>query len=60
MTIDHEYTDDPVCPYCGYQDKDWCEWLWTDEDGEQDCGSCSETYLWHAERSVTWLTRKKV
>jgi len=60
MAIDHEYTDAPVCPYCGYQDKHWREWLGNDEGGEQHCCRCGEKYLWHAYMSVTWETRKKV
>jgi len=63
MAIDHEYTDAPVCPHCGYIDEHWMDWLRNyekGENGEQHCSRCGEKYLWSVAWSVTWKTRKKV
>ncbi|MGI5848797.1 MAG: hypothetical protein ACOX8Q_01795 [Christensenellales bacterium] len=50
--IDHEYTRNIVCPYCGYEDID----SWEVESGEEDlglqtCGNCEKEF--YAQRIVT-------
>jgi len=44
--FDTEYTDCPVCPYCGRADKDaWeIDFDGIDGDAESSCGSCGEDY----------------
>lgn len=56
--IDHEYTQDLVCPFCGYTERDSWEIHGNDEDGETDCGECGETYRWSAHTDVTYCTEK--
>lgn len=50
--IDHEYTGNIVCPYCGYEDKD----SWEEQPGEEDlglteCGNCEKYF--YAKRHIT-------
>ena len=40
--IDHEYTGEIVCPYCGYEFSDSCEFQENDGDIECDCGKTFE------------------
>lgn len=45
--IDHDNTDLPVCPNCGYADEQWHEDAGTANDGddwETDCPNCDSTY----------------
>ena len=59
--IDTDYTDETVCPYCGYKEGDSWELGSTgggEEDGETECGNCEETYRWSRVISVTYNTRK--
>jgi len=53
--VDHEYTREIVCPYCGREQSD--SWEYGD-DGEIDC-DCGETYTFARDVSVTYSTRKK-
>lgn len=39
--IDHEYTDEIVCPWCEYGDV----WKWAD-DGEDICDECEKTFAY--------------
>jgi DNA-directed RNA polymerase subunit RPC12/RpoP len=50
--IDHEYTDNIVCPFCGRVEQDSWEIQPDEEDlGLQECGSCGKSY--YAWRSIT-------
>lgn len=44
--IDHTYTEEVVCPYCGYQHFD----SWEMTTGDMDCESCDKEF--HMERNV--------
>ena len=56
--IDHEGTDDVVCPYCGatyyYGDfiRGGCS------DGVTNCDNCDKEFKWEADFSVTFCTEK--
>ena len=55
MTINHEATDLPVCPWCGYADQTYFEY----HDGRNyNCGSCGKMFSVVAETSVTFWTEK--
>ena len=51
--IDHEYTREPICPYCGYEKRDAWE---LSDDGETECGECEREYSFTRNVSVTWST----
>ncbi len=56
MEIEHEYTDNVVCPYCGYEDED--SWELDDDSGETECGSCDKKFEYSRNRSVDYCTSK--
>lgn len=57
MEIEHEYTDDIVCPWCGYEYGD-C-WEWTDHDDEIKCDECGKEFCYNKDVTVTYSTSKK-
>ncbi len=52
-----EWTDEPVCPYCGTVQRDSWE-LGDDDDGETDCDLCEKPFSYSRHVSVNWTTRK--
>ncbi len=56
--IDHEYTDNIVCPHCGYQFSDCYEF--EDQSGEIECYKCEGDFHYEREISVTYTTTKIV
>ena len=58
--IDHDNTDDPVCPYCGDVFPVYEDWGWNAlNQADTECPACGETYRVTAEYSVTYSTEKK-
>lgn len=55
--IDHENTDNIICPYCGEEDID----SWEIQSSEEDyqCGSCDEKFNVEVEHSISYSTLKK-
>ena len=53
--IDHEFTDEIVCPHCGYKVSD--SWEWPDE-GKGYCEVCGRHYKYTRDVSVTYCTEK--
>ena len=53
--IDHEYTDEIVCPHCGYQYRD----SWENSEGTCDCEECHKSFSVERDVSVTYSTRKE-
>ena len=50
--IDHGYTDEIVCPYCGAKELDSWEVCPGEEDiGNIECGTCEKTFF--AQRIIT-------
>ncbi len=54
--IDHTYTTEITCPYCGYEDND--SWEVSDEHGFMDCGSCEKQFHYERDVTVTYSTKK--
>ena len=60
--IDHDGTDDPVCPYCGYVMIDAWEWFSKNqEEAEMECGNgaCEKLFTACREFSVSYTMFKK-
>lgn len=53
--IDHEYTDEIVCPHCGYEHSDSFEYS---EDGDTTCNDCGKPFHYARDISVTYSTDK--
>jgi hypothetical protein len=51
--IDHNCTDNPVCPYCGHDQGDQCE---GPPSGQVQCYECSKYFECEPEFSVTYST----
>jgi hypothetical protein len=57
--INHDYTDEIVCPYCGHVDCDSWEFLDGNEgDSVSDCGKCGKTFHCSRHISITYSTRR--
>lgn len=54
--IDHEFTEEVVCPYCGYEFSD--SWEFSD-NAEIECDECGETFISERNSEVTYSTQKK-
>lgn len=57
--INHDCTDEPVCPHCGKEQRDAWEWD-DDECGETECGSCGREFSYTRHISINWTTRKEI
>lgn len=47
VVFDTEWTDEPKCPYCGFEGQDWWDGLEPKSDGDSwdvDCGDCGKEY----------------
>lgn len=55
--IDSEYTDDVVCPYCGYEHSD--SWEFSDDCCDIQCCFCENTFEMVRNVSVTYSSSKK-
>ena len=55
--IDHEHTDEIVCPWCGHETRDSREVH--DDDGEETCEVCDKEYAYTRYVEVTYSTEKK-
>jgi DNA-directed RNA polymerase subunit RPC12/RpoP len=59
MEIDHRYTDEVVCPYCGYEFEDSWEFFTNDqEDTEIDCDECDKTFVASRNITITYSTHE--
>ena len=58
--IDHEYTDEIVCPWCGHRHQDSWEWFADspNEDTEGECGSCGKSFFVSEHRDITYSTKR--
>lgn len=58
--IDHEYTDDPVCPFCGTAQRDvWeIEGIYTEEETRIECEECGQAYASFCSVSYSFTTHK--
>jgi len=53
-SFNHEYTDEIVCPHCGYAHKDSWEW----SDGKHECSDCGESFVMVRNITVSYTTEK--
>lgn len=53
--INHEYTDEIVCPHCGYEFGDSWEFP---ESGDYKCPDCDNKFKFQREIEVTYSTEK--
>lgn len=59
MGIDHRYTDNVVCPWCGYIDINSWEFKSDDDDlGLIECGECGKEFYATRHVSVNYSTKK--
>jgi hypothetical protein len=54
--IEHEYTDEIVCPHCGYEHLD--SWEYSDE-GETECGDCCKPFSFCRNVAISYSTEAK-
>jgi hypothetical protein len=58
--IDHDYTDDIVCPWCGKHYQDCGDWFdGGRESASHDCDECGKPFSVTREFSVTYTTEKE-
>lgn len=57
-TIEHESTDEIVCPHCGYEFND--SWEFRSDSGVIDCEECGKTFRYERELLVYYSTSKVV
>jgi transcription elongation factor Elf1 len=59
--IDTDYTNQPVCPYCGHEERDAWEIDFgpgLDGDTTTSCGNCGEDYFCSREATIRYTTEK--
>lgn len=57
MSIDHQYTREPVCPHCGHVKRNAWELGLGDFDQYQtECGECDKPYMITAHIRRTYTT----
>jgi uncharacterized Zn-finger protein len=54
--INHTYTVEITCPWCGEVHRDSWE---RDDEGEDDCQECGKTFEWTRNITVEYSTSKK-
>lgn len=54
--IDHENTDEIVCPYCGHEHSD-C-WEWENDEGKIECDECDKVFNYCRNHSVDYNTSR--
>jgi len=54
--IKHEYTDEIVCPYCGYIITD--SWDFDKDSGRLDCYECGKEFTYERDYDITYITEK--
>lgn len=56
--IDHTYTREIVCPYCGYEFADSVGYALIETPYEIECEDCLKTFEAHIEIETTYVTNK--
>jgi len=56
--IDHEYTDEIVCPHCWKEMENSSDWLESCTEGTNECYKCWKDFEWNADFSVSYSTSK--
>ncbi len=52
--VEHEYTKEIVCPYCGEEVGD--SWEFNDDCGEWECNECGKKFNWSRTITVEYST----
>lgn len=55
--MENEYSQFPVCPHCGYENRDYLDVVY-DEEYELSCDSCHKIFYVHVYIDITYSTRK--
>lgn len=55
--IDHSYTKEIICPWCGYEISD--SWEMSDSDDECECGDCYKIFSYEREFEITYSSSRK-
>jgi hypothetical protein len=55
--MDHSYTDEIVCPYCGSEQGD--SWELSDDSGDLECGNCDKEFTYERDITVNYTTSRK-
>lgn len=58
MSIDHEYTDAVVCPFCGHEHGDSFEYFQNQDEAEVQCESCGRDFKATCHTEITYCTEK--
>jgi DNA-directed RNA polymerase subunit RPC12/RpoP len=53
--IDHNFTNEVVCPYCGWELRDSWE---LDDKGYMDCEECEKKFFFERDITVRYCTGK--
>jgi DNA-directed RNA polymerase subunit RPC12/RpoP len=56
--IDHQFTDEIVCPYCGYKFRCSSDIVSDGTSGTARCEECDKDFEWDANWTVTYTTEK--
>lgn len=54
--IDHNCTDEIVCPYCGYEHSN--SWEYNSDSSKIDCEECGKEFCYDRDYTVTYCTSK--
>lgn len=56
--FDTDYTIEPTCPYCGYEEPDTCEMDHSENESSHCCGKCGKEYMYNAIIQISWSSSK--
>lgn len=56
--INHFCTEEIVCPYCGHEFDNSCEYSRESSSGIENCEQCNKEFRWYAEYEVSYTTTK--
>ena len=57
--IDHDHTDEVICPYCGYEFSDSWEFNANQDEQHVECEECGKEFFLYVDITVNYTTRKK-
>jgi len=58
--IDHVYTKEIVCPYCGYEHSSTDYRVDDHMSGSDNCVGCGEGFDFEADIEITWVTSRQL
>jgi len=57
-TFDTDWTDEMICPHCGYIVTEAWEITGSRESGEHDCEECGKSFAWTENMTIRYTTTK--